>query len=57
MDYTKLITDLCSVIDSMNVIIQAQAVELAQRGSLHYEEEIAAVRRRYAAAIGEGVGP
>ena len=57
MDYTKLITDLCSVIDSMNVIIQAQAVELAQLGALHYEEEIAAVRRRSAAAIGEGVGP
>ena len=29
MDYTKVIADLCAVIDRMNVIIQAQAMELA----------------------------
>lgn len=32
MDSTKMIADLCAVIDRMNVIIQAQAMELAQYG-------------------------
>ena len=53
MDYTKVIADLCAVIDRMNVIIQAQAMELAQLHALHHEEEIAAIRRDYAQAIGE----
>lgn len=53
MNNTKVIADLCAVIDRMNVIIQAQAMELAQLGALHHEEEIAAVRRDYADAIGE----
>lgn len=53
MDSTKVIADLCAVIDRMNVIIQAQAMELAQLHALHHEEEIAAVRRDYARAIGE----
>lgn len=53
MDSTKMIADLCAVIDRMNVIIQAQAMELAQLHALHHEEEIAAVRRDYARAIGE----
>ena len=53
MDSTKMIADLCAVIDRMNVIIQAQAMELAQLHALHHEEEIAAVRRDYAKAIGE----
>lgn len=57
MDSTKMIADLCAVIDRMNVIIQAQAMELAQFGALAHEEEIAAVRRQYARAVGEGVGP
>ena len=48
---------VCAVIDRMNVIIQAQAMELAQFGALAHEEEIAAVRRQYARAVGEGVGP
>lgn len=34
MDSTKVIADLCAVIDRMNVIIQAQAMELAQFGAL-----------------------
>ena len=55
MDSTKVIADLCAVIDRMNVI--AQAMELAQFGALAHEEEIAAVRRQYAKAVGEGVGP
>ena len=45
MDNTKLAEELCAVIDRMNVIIQAQAMELAQFGALAHEEEIAAVRR------------
>lgn len=53
MDNTKLAADLCAIIDRMNVIIQAQAMELAQLHALHHEEEIAAVRRDYAQAIGE----
>lgn len=57
MDSTKVIADLCAVIDRMNVIIQAQAMELAQFGALAHEEEITAVRRQYARAVGEGVGP
>lgn len=56
MDSTKVIADLCAVIDRMNVIIQAQAMELAQFGALAHEEEIAAVRRQYAKAVGEGGG-
>lgn len=53
MNGTKVIADLCGIIDRMNVIIQAQAMELAQLGALHHEEEIAAVRKDYADAIGE----
>lgn len=53
MDNTKLTAELCAIIDRMNVIIQAQAMELAQLHALRHEEEIAAVRRDYAQAIGE----
>ena len=53
MDTSKTIADLCGVIDRMNVIIQAQAMELAQLGALRHEEEIAAVCKDYADAIGE----
>ena len=56
MDSTKMIADLCAVIDRMNVIIQAQAMELAQFGAVVHSEEIAEVRQKYARAIGEGVG-
>lgn len=57
MDSTKMIADLCAVIDRMNVIIQAQAMELAQFGAVVHAEEIAEVRQKNARAIGEGVGP
>ena len=57
MDNTKLAEELCAVIDRMNVIIQAQAMELAQHGAVAHAEEIAAARAAYARAIGEGVGP
>ena len=53
MDNTKLVAELCDIIDRMNVILQAQAMELAQLHALHHEEEIAAVRRDFAQAIGE----
>lgn len=53
MDNTKLTAELCAIIDRMNVIIRAQAMELAQLHALRHEEEIAAVRRDYAQAIGE----
>ena len=53
MDNTKLAADLCAIIDRMNVIIQAQAMVLAQLHTLQHEEEVAAIRRDYAQAIGE----
>ena len=56
MDNTQLVAELCAIIDRMNVILQAQAMELAQLHALHHEEEIAAVRRDYARAI-RGVAP
>ena len=57
MDSTKMIADLCAGIDRMNVIIQAQAMDLAQDGEVGHAEEIAEGRQKYARAIGEGVGP
>ncbi len=57
MDSTKVIADLCAVIDRMNLILQAQAMELAQYGAVAHAEEIAEAREKYARAIGEGVGP
>lgn len=53
MNSTKVIADLCGIIDRMNVIIQAQAMELAQLGALRHEEEMAAVQRDYDTAMGE----
>lgn len=53
MDNTKLVEELCAIIDRMNVLLQAQAMELAQLHALQHEEEIAAVRRDYARANGE----
>ena len=48
----KLIMDLCAIIDQQNVIIQAQAMELAQHDALTRAEEIAALRQKYATATG-----
>ncbi len=47
----KLIMDLCAIIDQQNVIIQAQAMELAQHDALTRAEEIATLRHKYAEAI------
>ena len=52
MDLVKLTGELCAIIDQQNVIIQAQAMELAQHDALTRAEEIAALRQKYAEAIG-----
>lgn len=57
VDSVKVIAELCAVIDRMNIIVQAKAMELAQHGAVAYAEEIAAVRAQYTRAIGERVGP
>ena len=56
MDYMKLVADLCQIIDRQNEITKAMVVQLGQRDALRYEEEMAAVRRDYDTALGEG-GP
>lgn len=53
MDYMKLVADLCQIIDRQNEITKAMVVQLGQRDALRYEEEMEAVRRDYAAAMGE----
>lgn len=53
MDYMKLVADLCEIIDRQNKIVAGMAEQLGQRDALRYEEQIAAVRRDYAAAMGE----
>lgn len=52
MNYTELTAKLCAIIDQQNVIIQAQAMELAQHDALNQAEEIARLRRDYADAMG-----
>ncbi|NBJ83387.1 hypothetical protein D5274_16430 [bacterium 1XD42-94] len=52
MDFVKLTGELCAIIDQQNVIIQAQAMELAQHDALTRAEEIAALRQKYAEATG-----
>lgn len=51
MNQVEMIADLCAIIDQQNVIIQAQAMELAQHDALTRAEEIAALRQKYAEAI------
>lgn len=53
MDYMKLVSDLCQIIDRQNEITKAMVVQLGQRDALRYEEEMAAVRRDYDTAMGE----
>ena len=53
MDYMKLVSDLCQIIDRQNEITKAMVVQLGQRDALRYEEEMAAVRRDYDTARGE----
>lgn len=47
-----MIAALCAIIDQQNVIIQAQAMELAQHDALTRAEEINTMRQKYAEAIG-----
>ena len=47
-----MIAALCAIIDQQNVIIQAQAVELAQHDDLTRAEEINDLRKKYAEATG-----
>lgn len=52
MNQVEMIADLCAIIDQQNVIIQDQATQLAQYDALTRAEEIAALRQKYAEAIG-----
>ena len=52
MNQVEMIADLCAIIDQQNVIIQAQAMELAQHDALTHAEEINTIRQKYAEAIG-----
>jgi len=52
MNTVEVIAKLCEIIDQQNVIIQAQAMELAQLDALTRAEEIATIRRKYADTIG-----
>lgn len=52
MNTVEVIAKLCEIIDQQNVIIQAQAMELAQLDALSRAEEIAAIRQKYADTIG-----
>lgn len=52
MNLVEMIAGLCAIIDQQNVIIQAQAVELAQHDALTRAEEINTMRKKYAEAIG-----
>ena len=52
MNQLKVIAELCAIIDQQNVIIQAQAMDLAQHDALTRVEQIAALRQKYAEAIG-----
>ena len=52
MDNLQLIADLCASIDQQNMIIQTQAMELAQHDALTHAEEINTIRQKYAEAIG-----
>ena len=52
MNQVEMIADLCAIIDQQNVIIQAQAMELAQHDALTRVEQIAALRQKYAEATG-----
>lgn len=55
MDYVKLVSDLCGIIDAQNEIIEAQAKELAQHCAVTRTENISALRRKYAETMGAPV--
>ena len=53
MDNIKLIGELCSIIESMDAIIELQSYELAQLCVLQHEDEIVAIRNAYCKSIGK----
>lgn len=55
MDYIKLVSDLCGIIDAQNEIIQAQTIELAQHCTVSRAEEISALRKKYVEIMGKEV--
>lgn len=48
----QLVADLCAIIDQQNVIIQAQALALAEHEAVIMAEEIATSRQVYMNAVG-----
>ena len=52
MNLVEMIAELCAIIDQQNVIIQAQATELAHLDALTRAEEINTLRQKYAEATG-----
>jgi len=48
----QLVADLCAIIDQQNVIIQAQALALAEHEAVVMAEEITASRQAYMNAVG-----
>lgn len=52
MNLVEMIAGLCAIIDQQNVIIQAQAMELAQHDAMTRAEEINDLRQKYAEATG-----
>lgn len=57
MDYTRLVSGLCAIIEQQNEIIQDQAVELAQHGAVERENEIRRLRSEYSEIMGEVPAP
>lgn len=49
----QLVAALCAIIDKQNVIIQAQALALAEHEAVIMAEEITATRQAYIKAMGE----
>lgn len=52
MNQVEVIAALCAIIDQQNLIIQDQATQLAQYDAMTRVGEIAALRQKYAEAIG-----
>lgn len=53
MDYAKLITELCAIIERQNLILKTQAMAPAQLDALSFEDEIQPLFHRYTEAMGE----
>lgn len=53
INHVQMVADLCAIIDKQNVIIQAQALVLAEHEAVIMAEEITATRQAYINAMGE----